>query len=341
LHYLQLRLHIALVAVRARRRQIVVISQIVHMGDIVACEPVIRHVRRTLPDAFIVFVLQKNYRCLADSHPEVDYILAVECMSEWIIFAPLRLFNRTIDLNIYERSCPICGVPWKKPTGSHGVTRGNYYDHGNLLKAFTVGAGINVEPISPRVYPTPADIQVVNILALPQEYACLHAASNEEEREYPAEKWQIIVDHINTRWGIPVVEIGVKPRLQFQSPNRCLSGRESITQSAEVIRRSLMYIGSDSGPAHLANAIGAYGIILLGRYGHFMRYMPYSGNYAEGKFSEIIHHDGPVCQMPVERVIMAIDNRMSQVRKIDRCATEDPESSREREARGEEKAKDE
>jgi heptosyltransferase-3 len=150
LNYLRMR-RLTLLIRSLRKRELIVISQIMHMGDIVACEPVISHIRRTVPNAFIVFALHKDYRGLADSHPEVNYTLAVECVSEWIQFAQSRLFNRVIDLNIYGRSCPICMNPWNKPTGDHGVTIENFYNHGCLLKVFTIGAGIDVELTGPKI----------------------------------------------------------------------------------------------------------------------------------------------------------------------------------------------
>ena len=97
-NYVRLRTRIA--AVRSSGRSIVVISQIVHMGNIVACEPVIRYVRRTQPHAFIIMAVQNNYRELADSHPEINHTLALECPSEWIRFANSGLFDQIIDLNI-------------------------------------------------------------------------------------------------------------------------------------------------------------------------------------------------------------------------------------------------
>ncbi len=120
-------------------RRVVVISQVVHLGDIVACEPVVWHVRRNQPDAYIVWALEKTYRELADSHPEVDYTLALECVSEWIRFCKSGLFDEVIDLNIYGRTCPVCRISLRKLDGSRGVTISNYYDFSSLLAAFAAG----------------------------------------------------------------------------------------------------------------------------------------------------------------------------------------------------------
>jgi hypothetical protein len=44
---------------REGKRLVIAISQIVHLGDIVACEPVVRQIRSEESDAFIVFASSK------------------------------------------------------------------------------------------------------------------------------------------------------------------------------------------------------------------------------------------------------------------------------------------
>ena len=59
-----------------------------------------------------------------------------------------------------------------------------------------------------------------------------------------------------------------------------MAGMLSILETAEVIRRAELFVGIDSGPAHLANAVATPGVILIGQYNAFKRFMPYSGLYA-------------------------------------------------------------
>lgn len=299
-------------------RPVVVISQVVHMGDIVACEPIVRQVRRVKPEAFIVFALHRDYRELVDSHPEIDHVLPLACVSEWCRFATSGLFGQVIDLNMAGRACNICGVSWRKPEGDRGVSFENYYLYGNLLTAHALSAGLIPPVDSPRVYLGDQHVITVNGLTLPGEYVCLHARSNDLSRDIPVSAWQDVVSHINAHWHLPVVEIGLKSFVICKSEkgNRSLCGRLSILDSAEVIRRSILYLGVDSGPAHLANAVGSFGIIVLGHYGTFRRYLPYSGNYAHGINCELLYHDGPVVEMPVSRITKAVDRRLHSVRGV-------------------------
>lgn len=301
--------------VRAGRRQVIVISQVVHLGDIVACEPVVRQVRREMPTSFIVFALHRNYRELADANPEIDHVLPLACVTEWAWFAGSGLFDHIIDLNIYGRTCDICGVPWHKPVGNQGVTVESYYNFGSLIEAYCKSAGLDTPTDGPRIDARSDDITAVNRLNLPKSFVVFHADSNEKERELPVTVWRQIVFHINSQWRLPAVEIGLKTTVLSPSEagNRSLCGQLSILQSAEVIHRCVLYLGIDSGPAHLANATGAHGLIFLGHYRNFRRYVPYSGDYANGIRSELIYFDGPVAELPVARIIEAIDRRLSAV----------------------------
>ncbi|MGA1869476.1 MAG: glycosyltransferase family 9 protein [bacterium] len=54
-----------------------------------------------------------------------------------------------------------------------------------------------------------------------------------------------------------------------------LSGRTTIPQMAEILRRCTVYLGSDSAGAHIACAVNTPNVVILGG-GHFGRFIPYS-----------------------------------------------------------------
>ena len=73
------------------------------------------------------------------------------------------------------------------------------------------------------------------------------------------------------------------------------------------IKRAILFIGIDSGPAHLANAVGTFGIIMIGKLADFINHIPYSGKYKSGENVLILRNtEGPSSEIPVEKVIEAI-----------------------------------
>lgn len=110
-----------------------------------------------------------------------------------------------------------------------------------------------------------------------------------------------------------VAEIGLHPTVITEDSNRkrTLCGHLTIEQTVAVLSKATLFIGIDSGPAHLANAVGVSAVILLGGYKGFVRYMPYSGGYQDGTRADIVRTNGPMNTLPVAAVAHAVRNRPS------------------------------
>jgi ADP-heptose:LPS heptosyltransferase len=291
-----------------RGKSIVVITLIEHFGDIVACEPVSRYIREKYPQAHIIWCVRGPYRELIENNPHVNEALIVYCLTEWIYLRKTKCFDVIIDLHIRNRICPTCHIPLEKQEGDKRITVENYYEFGNLLASFCQSAGLPVLDFTPQVNIPQLSITRVNQLQLPSEYVVIHCSSNEVDRDWERPKWESLVKRMNQELKINVVEIGSKPYLQYaHTYYTSLCDKLSLLDSAEVIKRSLMFIGIDSGPAHLANAVNTFGIILLGYYRRFKNYLPYSGNYAKGINVKLICEDGPVRNIKVKRVYEIIE----------------------------------
>jgi ADP-heptose:LPS heptosyltransferase len=295
-------------------RSVIAIAMVEHLGDIVATEPVARHVRVTWPDAHVVWVVRVAYRELIDSNPNVDETLTVGCLTEWMHLSGGRVFDRMIDLQIPGRFCPTCNCRLVNPTAGGRIGMHDYYHHGNLLAIACQCAGLPVLDDAPAVYIPQAAVDAVHALHLPERFIVVHCTSNQDVRDWDTEKWRQLAAHLSQRHRIPVVEVGLAPLIASADERYVnLCGRLSILQTAEVIRRAILFIGVDSGPAHLANACRTAGVILLGHYRSYARYMPYSGDYANGANATILYADGPASALPVEHVIEAVESRLSSL----------------------------
>ena len=298
-----------------RRRpgtQVIAIAMVEHLGDIVASEPVARHVRAMNPDAHIVWVVRDAYRELLESNPNVNEVLTVGCLTEWIHLTGGRVFDRTIDLHVPGRFCPICNCHLINETAPEGIGMHNYYAHGSLLAIASKCGGLPPLDDAPRVYIPPPVAGAVDQRRLPERFIVVHCTSNQDVRDWSAPNWRDLALEMMQRHELPVVEVGLTPIVCSDDPRYVdLCGKLSILETAEVIRRAALFIGIDSGPAHLANAVGTPGVVLLGHYRAYRRYMPYSGEYASGANATILHADGPASSLSVERVLEAVDARLT------------------------------
>jgi ADP-heptose:LPS heptosyltransferase len=293
-------------------RRIVAISLIENFGDIVACEPVVRYVKEKHPDAFIIWLVKAPYRDLVAFNPSIDRVLTVCCLTEWIWLSKFDLFDVVVDLHMEGRVCQSCKIHLSKRTGNTKITHDNYYDIGGLLSAFSQSAGLPELSAAPKVYIPDSVRQRINAKRLPQHFVTFHCEAIEECRGWSVDKWKELAERMTSVYGMTVVEVGkhsVLSRFGLGSyVNLC--GQLELLETAEVIKRSSLFVGIDSGPAHFANALDVRGVVLLGHYHSFKRYLPYSGNYTDPSKSEIVYGDGPAASIDVGRVLAAVKRQL-------------------------------
>lgn len=295
----------------------VLIGLIEHMGDIVACEPVARYLKQLNPNAKLTWVTKYHYQELVSNNPYIDKVVAVDCLKDWILLKNGSKYDEVIDLHVNNRVCTVSGMTLRKTKGNLDVDTENYYNYGSLLGAFCEGAGLPKLNETPKVYISEQIKNKIESLHLPQRFVVFHCCSNELSRDWKIEKWHELADYFIQNYGLTIIEVGDKAVLRnigakYKEFYKNYCGQLSILETAEVIKRSSLFVGVDSGPAHLANAVGTYGVVLLGEYRSFKKYMPFSGGYADGTNSTIIYaKNGQANNVEVTEVIESIDKYIS------------------------------
>lgn len=288
----------------------VAIVLVEHFGDVVACEPVVRHLRARSPDARIVWVTGARYRPLVEAHPDLDGVVTADCLCVARSLERARVFDEVVDLHPDLRPCPEGGMPPRKPGGDPSVTVENYYEHGSLLASFCKSAGLPPLADAPRLHLPAGTRERVDRLGLPARFAVFHCCSNEESRDWRDDAWRELAQRTREELGVPVVEVGTVPVVgDAAAPGLC--GKTTLPETAEVVRRASLFVGVDSGPAHLANAAGTAGVVLLGRYKSFVGHVPYSGRYAAGG-ADLVRARGPASRLTVDEVFAAVRRRLAE-----------------------------
>ena len=289
----------------------VAIVQLERMGDIVAAEPISRHARERFPGARLCWVTLPAHAGLVASFPAVDRVVTVRCLTEWLALRRLLRFEAVWNLHINGYGCPLCGSTRADPGVPDAAT---YFDFGNHLEVMCRCAGVAPLTGSPRLRLPVAAGAAIDRLGLPARFVAVHANSIDPAREWPAEKWRrLIALLLAADPALSVVEVGLR---RFAVPRddgrqRSLCGRLTLPQTAALIGRASLFIGIDSGPAHLANAVGAPGVLMLGRYRGFARYMPFSGHYADGTRATVVRTHGPAGDIDVAEVFSAATARLA------------------------------
>ena len=291
-------------------REVVLVGLVEHMGDIIAAEPIFRAVRGQHPKAMIVHVVRRTWMPLTAEHPDVDRQEIVECLSEWYLAAhraktgvgPAAVY----DLHIPGRVCDRCrSVTRQIPPAEPGIDLDTYFRASSLLDAFARVAGINLEGIDrrPRLHVSPPRASLPEAREkLGQRYAVVHASSNQPRKDWPPHRWEPVIAAL---WqeGLAVAEVGLSPVLK-QAGATDLTGLP-LAGTIDVIRHAALFLGIDSGPAHVANALGTPAVVVMGADPRYKRRMPFTGGLADGSGGIVIEHSGPIGALVPDPVIEA------------------------------------
>lgn len=300
-------------AAQRKKRKRIAIGLIEHIGDIVATEPVTRYLRKHYPQAEINWIVKEEYRELIDSNPNVDRTITVDCLTDWIKIVAHKTFEIYFDLHVNGRICQQCRVPLKKIDGNPLVTGDNYFNYGSLLEAFSIGAGLPAIREAPLLYIPNDVVGAINTLALPKHFVVFHCASNNKEKDWLPELWRELALWVVDKYRLTVIEIGTDSLLVPSARVINLCHATSLLGTAEVIRRSVLFVGLDSGPAQMANAVGSKGVILLGSFGGFENYNPYTGGYGDRSKAVLIRASDLVETIPLVDVQAAVIESLKTV----------------------------
>jgi ADP-heptose:LPS heptosyltransferase len=290
--------------------KIIIINLTEHIGDIVACEPVSYHLRKLHPKAFIIWSVNKKYNELVNYNPHINAVLNLSCLTEWICLKKLLPpFIKIYDLHINGKRCSKHLISSRNSVNTT-VTFFNYLHHGNLLQIAAKVAGIDDIPdYTPRFHfknqEQPGLIKA--------EYIVLHTLSNEPERNWSSEKWNELVNRFLEKYpAVHIVEIGLKSIIETDNTRyHNLTGKLDLQEVAHIIDSSVLFIGVESGFAHLANALSKNSIILIGYFHEFRNYMVYSGAFARRERVSLLYYQGLLQKLDIREVEKAVDIRIT------------------------------
>ncbi len=294
----------------------ILIGLIEHLGDIVACEPVTRHLKAEHPSASLSWVVLPRYRELVDTNPQIDTVVVVECLTDWIKLTRHGDYDKIVDLHVNYRVCEHCRIPLYKTSGNPLITVWEAFEYGSILEAFSLGAGLPKLSGQPQVYIRETHVanvdRLIDRLKLGDRFCVIHRTSNSIEKDWREPNWRRLIEWLIHDEDLTVVEVGAGPPaagpVSYEPRHVSLYNATAILEDAEIIRRASVFIGVDSGPAHLANAVKTPGVILLGRIGTYRQYSPFSGYYASSDpgVKLVRNLTGPAAEIAVNEVVEAV-----------------------------------
>lgn len=279
------------------------------VGDAVHVLPVVTAIKRQHPRAHITWVLQPGPATLVRGHPDVDEILLFERRKGWRAFRDLRriLTARRFDLVLAMQSYLKAGVitwftrapvklgfdPARARDGSWLFTnaalepRGERHFQDQYLE-FAEAIGVEVEPLHWNLGPWPAERAWRDVYAarFDRPTAALVIATSKPEKDWRPERWAEVCDALHEEFRMtPVLVGGRSPReleaeavimARVRHPPVSTLGA-SLRELVSIMDVSALVISPDTGPLHMAVALGRPTISLMGytnprRVGPYRRY---------------------------------------------------------------------
>jgi heptosyltransferase I len=266
------------------------------IGDVVHALPVLNLLRRRWPDAHVSWLITPGCRGLLEGHPQINELIpfdrnlfgrswkSLSAAREMLrYFHSLRdhKFDLVIDLQGLLRSglltwatrSPIrVGSTNAREFGGYFCTHlapvHTWWQHA-IERYLTVAEflGLGRDPFEFVFATDDADRQFVNELLPKEPFAVLLPATNWETKQWPVENFAALVNPLRERFGLESVLAGGPDAAALSSslPGAInLAGKTTLRQLIALLERADLVIANDTGPMHIAAALGRPLVTMFG-----------------------------------------------------------------------------
>jgi len=288
----------------------VVVIRLRSLGDCVLSTPALHLLKTCRPDLRLAVVVEDRFREIFEGNPEIDAVLAPRA-GEIRAFRPALCLNlhggtRSARLTLlssarFRAGFDIFRPGWiyntPIPTAQEilGVDRAVHTAEHAASALFYLGV-----PISdvPRAFvPAPAGRSP---LAPSSAYAVIHPFAATPEKTWPAASFLEIARYLSQSLNLEPVFIGAESdHVSAFSGSRTIVGA-TLAEIARLMRDAALFIGNDSGPAHIAAAFGVPEVVLFGP-SSLETWAPWRTS------AEAIKAEGPIDSIRVSRVVAAVE----------------------------------
>jgi ADP-heptose:LPS heptosyltransferase len=267
-----------------------------YLGDIVLLGSVLRNVRLRWPRAWIAVLTESAYTGAVRLNPDADSALTFPRRSlEWLAFIRgLRKtrFTHVLDFDNTEKTALVTRltgaairatfnrelIPFRYGwmyTHTAKVTN-EFYDSHHITEtylALPAAAGIPITSREVRLVPRPDDVAFAQkLIARGGNKVLVHPGTRSPFRVWPVERFADICDRLQDKLGaqvfltagpgeLPLVE---QIRSQMRSHAVVLEPPRDFGRLAAVLAQFDAFLCHDSGPMHVAAAVGTPVVALFG-----------------------------------------------------------------------------
>ncbi len=307
----------------SRQYKRILIVRTDRMGDVILSTPVIKALRDAYPQAYLAMVVKPYTKVIVEGNPNLDEAILYDKdykEKNWVAaFGFSRAlaknkFDLAIVLNPSNRSNLIpflAGIPKRIGYGrklgfllTDRVKDLKYQGKKHEIEYnLDLVRALGIEPrdkntfmpISPESEIWVEEVFKKENIFPSDKLAVINPAASDNSKMWPQERYAQVADKLSDK-GLKIIILGspkdqeiadgVIKNLHCQYIN--MVGNNNISQAASLLRRSSLFVSSDTGPMHLASSLGIPVIAILGRSQPGLsplRWGPHNNN------SAVIHKD--------------------------------------------------
>ncbi len=286
----------------------VAIVRLRSLGDCVLTTPAIEILKNFRPDLRLGVVVEERFSAVFEGHRAVDRVLA----PSW---TALRAWNPYLCLNFHggTRSMALVAASGARIRAGFAHHRGAWIYNARIPRAQEIlGEERTVHTAEhlasamfwlgcPRGEIPRASLPV----AIPLRrgtYAVIHAAAAAAYKTWASEGFLTVAHHLVERWDLEPIFIGSEnDDLRAFRAFRVVAGAP-LREVMGLIAGGTLFVGNDSGPAHIAAAAGVPLVVLYGRPEHSVIWAPW-----RAERSRSLAPKGGIASVPANGVLAAID----------------------------------
>jgi predicted lipopolysaccharide heptosyltransferase III len=284
--------------VRSGAPKRVLIIKLRYLGDVLLSTPVLAALRTAFPQARLSMLVNPGTEAMLAENPHLDEVLIVERgrsplrQLRFVAALRRRRFDLVVDLTDGDRAAIVSrltGAAVRVGFNRGDRWRGRLYTHLVPMRQQPVSMvrqhlmaletlGIPVAPSPPVLNVRAADESAAldalaaAEIAPAERFVAVHPGARWWFKSWPADRFAGLIDYIQGKLGLKVVllggdqEHGIATAIlgHVEIGCRSLVGRLTLLELAALLRRAALFIGNDSGPMHIAAAMGTPVIGLFG-----------------------------------------------------------------------------
>lgn len=239
------------------------------LGDCVLVTPSLEILKRARPDLQVAVVVEEAFAEVFDGNPDVDALLPPRLRA-------LQKFRPELCLNFHggTRSLRLTAGSGARWRAGFGHFRFGFVHNVKIPRAQEIlGEERKVHTAehmasamfylgAPRMEIPRARLFVeAGQPLIGPPYAVIHPLASEAAKTWPADKFLAVARRLPVKC---VFVAGAGQDLARFREFRTLAG-ESLNQIKRLLKRAALFVGNDSGPAHMAAALGVPTVVIFGK----------------------------------------------------------------------------